>query len=414
MRACVHRGTHEIGGSCIEVEHQGWTLVLDMGLPLEARPHEKAPVPNVRAFHARDRSRVAVLLSHGHPDHYGLIGTAPSDVPVYLGEATQRILREAQFFAPIGADINAAGHLRDRQPTEFGPFTITPYLVDHSAFDSYALLVEAGGRRLMYSGDIRATGRKAGLFDRFLADPPGGVDVLLLEGTSIGREPAARTLSEHDVEQRCVELFRDTDEMVLACYSGQNIDRLVTLHRAARRSGRRLVLDLYAAEVARATGRPETIPQGDWDSVGVYVPRSQRVRVKQTAQFERVDRVRARRIYPEDLAGQASQLVMTFRSSMCSELEAAECLDGAHAIWSMWPGYLDQPSSRPLLTWLEERGIPLTLLHASGHASPDDLRRYAAAVAAKQVVLVHTCHPERFAPLVDNVQTRQDGEWWEI
>lgn len=414
MRACVHRGTHEIGGSCVEVEHQGWTLVLDMGLPLEVRADETAAVPAVHAFRACDRSRVAVVLSHGHPDHYGLIGTVPSDVPIYLGEATQRILREAQFFSPIGADLDAADHLRDRQPIEFGAFTITPYLVDHSAFDSYGLLVEAGGRRLMYSGDIRATGRKRGLFDRFLADPPGGVEVLLLEGTSIGREPAAPALSEQEVEERCVELFRETDGMVLACYSGQNIDRVVTLHRAARRTGRRLVLDLYAAEVARATGRPDTIPQGDWGSVGVYVPRSQRIRVKRAGQFERVDRVRARRLYPEDLAGHASQLVMTFRSSMRGELEAAGCLDGAHAIWSMWPGYLEQASSRPLLAWFEENGIPLTRLHTSGHARPDDLRRYAAAVAAKRVVPVHTWHPERFTPLIENVQTRQDGEWWGI
>ncbi len=80
----------------------------------------------------------------------------------------------------------------------------------------------------------------------------------------------------------------------------------------------------------------------------------------------------------------------------------------------MWPDYLDQPSSQPLLTWLEKRRIPLTLLHASGHAGPDDLRRYAAAVDARQVIPVHTLHSERYGTLVGNVQTRQDGEWWEI
>ena len=43
---------------------------------------------------------------------------------------------------------------------EIGPFRITPQLVDHSAFDAYALLVEADGKRVYYSGDFRAHGRK--------------------------------------------------------------------------------------------------------------------------------------------------------------------------------------------------------------------------------------------------------------
>ena len=64
-----------------------------------------------------------------------------------------------------------------------GPFTITPYLVDHSAFDAYSLLVEAAGRRLFYSGDFRAHGRKARLFEQLVADPPAA-DVMLMEGTT--------------------------------------------------------------------------------------------------------------------------------------------------------------------------------------------------------------------------------------
>lgn len=411
MRACVHRGTHEIGGSCVELEHDGWTLILDVGLPLDTEPAD-AQLPALRALRSRAPANVGVVISHSHPDHYGLAAQLPSGVDVFVGEATARILREAAFFTPLGANLAPAGFLADRVPFTYGPFVVTPFLVDHSAFDSYGLLVEAGGRRLMYSGDIRATGRKARLFERFLARPPADVDVLLLEGTTVGRDLPAAPLSEREVEQRCITLFRETKGMVLACYSGQNIDRLVTLHRAARRSGRQLVLDLYAYEVARATGRPDTIPQGDWDSVGVYVPRSQRVRVKRAAEFERIDRVRARRLFPEDLAARASQLVMTFRSSMRTEFEAAGCLDGAHAIWSIWPGYLDRPTSQPLLGWLGERDIPLTLLHASGHASPADLQRYAAAVAAKQVVPVHTSHPERFGDLLDGARIREDGEWW--
>ena len=48
--------------------------------------------------------------------------------------------------------------MRDRERRMFGPFVVTPLLVDHSAFDAHPLLVEAGGRRLLYSGDAQTAG----------------------------------------------------------------------------------------------------------------------------------------------------------------------------------------------------------------------------------------------------------------
>ena len=42
-------------------------------------------------------------------------------------------------------------------------------------------------------------------------------------------------------------------------------------------------------------------------------------------------------LFPEQLAGQRQRLVMTFRASMARDLEQADCLSGASAVWSMWP-----------------------------------------------------------------------------
>ena len=36
MRACIRRGSKQIGGSCIEVEQDGKRLLIDLGLPLDA------------------------------------------------------------------------------------------------------------------------------------------------------------------------------------------------------------------------------------------------------------------------------------------------------------------------------------------------------------------------------------------
>jgi len=122
--------------------------VLDIGLPLDASLEEDVPLPAIPGLEANDPSLLGVIVSHSHPDHYGLASGVDPSVPLYVGEATQRILEEALFLSPAGANLSAAGYLRDRGPMQLGPFTVTPYLVDHSAFDAYAVLVEAGGRRL--------------------------------------------------------------------------------------------------------------------------------------------------------------------------------------------------------------------------------------------------------------------------
>ena len=125
--------------------------MLDLGRPLWAEPDEKVPLPDVPGLLTGDDELVGIVLSHGHLDHYGLVNQISTKVPVYVGEATTRILNEAAFFTPAEG-LDPAGYLHDRDPLELGPFSITPYLVDHSAFDAFALLIEAEGKRLLYSG----------------------------------------------------------------------------------------------------------------------------------------------------------------------------------------------------------------------------------------------------------------------
>jgi ribonuclease J len=36
MRVCVHRGTKQIGGTCVEIEASGSRIIVDLGLPLDA------------------------------------------------------------------------------------------------------------------------------------------------------------------------------------------------------------------------------------------------------------------------------------------------------------------------------------------------------------------------------------------
>ncbi len=129
-------------------------------------------------------------------------------VPRYIGEAAHRILAAAAFFTPTGVDLRPNGFLHDRQPFTLGPFQVTPYLSDHSAFDAYGLLAEAGDRSLYYSPDLRGHGRKRSLFERLLTEPPNA-HTLLLEGTRIAEQPddTRGLASETDVENAAASSF---------------------------------------------------------------------------------------------------------------------------------------------------------------------------------------------------------------
>lgn len=412
MRICIHRGTREIGGTCVEIESAGKRLVLDVGLPLDAPDPDAFPLHPVKGFDAPDESLLGVLISHPHQDHYGLAHRLPEDTTFLIGKAAAAILNAAAVFSPGGLRLRRVKHLVDRTPIVLGPFTITPFLVDHSAYDAYAVLVETEGKRLFYSGDLRAHGRKGSLFERLIGSPPKGVDVLLMEGTCIGRDDQEFP-TEDDLVPRLVDIFRQTPGMPLVWCSGQNIDRLVTVFKACRRAGRQFIVDMYAAEILRATGN-ERLPQAGWDGVRVFLPAGQKRRIKSEQAFDVAKPYYPYRIYSERLAKAAAESVLLFRPSMAKDVEEAGCLEGGCVVCSVWPSYLASEAGRRFDVWVKARGLPVHYCHTSGHACMADLRRLRDAFAGAVAVPVHLADRERFAASFSNVELHEDGEWWSI
>ena len=416
MQVRIHRGAKEIGGSCIEVTASGKRIVLDVGRPLDAEFGETLPLPNVPGLaQGGDPSLLALLISHGHQDHWGLFGQIHESVPVYVGEGAAAILKAAEFFSPAGVDLRPTGHLEHREPFELGPFRITPFLNDHNGFDAYSMLIEADGRKLFYSGDFQGHGRKKDIFSQMLRKPPRDVDVMLMEGTNVRTETEiGQNTTEDDVEEELVEVFDKTSGMVLVSYSAQSIDRMVTIYRACKRAGRTFVVDLYTATMGVATGR-DAIPKPGFPNLEVFVPKTQQVKVAKAKEFERVNSLdKKHRIFPEAFAPRSGELTMTFRMSYAWQLEEARCLDQASAVWSMWPGYLERPGERRYQEFLRKNAIPHHVIHASGHAYLSDLKKFADTINPKRLVPIHSFAPGRFQEHFENVEPRADGEWWEV
>lgn len=85
--------------------------------------------------------------------------------------------------------------------------------------------------------------------------------------------------------------------------------------------------------------------------------------------------------------------------------------------FSMWRGYLSDFTnsyySAPF-EWMKAAGAEIAYIHTSGHASPFDLRAFAAAVRPKLVVPVHGVRWEEEAHGFGSVRRLADGESMEI
>ena len=278
---------------CIEVAaDDGTRILLDLGMPLVApdggdypwdtpqRPTDELiaegvliDVPGLFPHDPTAPAIAAIILTHSHLDHWGLAHHAHPDIPVYGSDGTISILEVSRVFFPDSRLPDHLNRMPTNEPLRFGALTVTAIPVDHAAPDSRALLVEADGQRLLYTGDLRAHGRTGFRFENLLSDGRlHGLDWLLVEGTTLGSSGGTHGLrSESDVEEKLVELARgNADKLLAVAASGQNLDRLVSCFRAAKRSGRQLVIDPYQAYVlTKLASLSPNVPQFTWEAVRV-------------------------------------------------------------------------------------------------------------------------------------------------
>ena len=409
MQVTVHKGSHEIGGTCIQLSSGKTTILLDVGLPLSK---DSRPV---------DVSRLAVdavLVSHPHQDHFGLMTSLPPGTPVYIGKLARSLIDATQVF--IGKDRYALDFhdFKAWQPFTIGDFTITPYLVDHSATDAYAFLIEAEGKRLFYSGDLRSHGRKGVLFENLVKRPIRDIDVLFLEGTMLNRNNDLFP-DEKSVEDKIFETVQQQKNISFLLSSSQNIDRFVSAYRACKRAHKILVIDIYTAWVLEQLRQvTENTPAMDWPEVRVFATHSQDERLKANPDYfgDFRKRLYRRRVKREELhATPESFLYFGKMSSFRLIDEFKNAAAPVNVIYSQWLGYLagNHPEyfgSDRISAYQTDLDVNFVYAHTSGHAPLKDLQKLAAALKPKMLIPIHTEDAEGFRSTFENVTTLEDGE----
>jgi ribonuclease J len=195
--------------------------------------------------------------------------------------------------------------------------------------------------------------------------------------------------TEDELEGEFVELFKRTKGRVFVAWSAQNIDRTVTLYRAAKRTGRTLVIDLYTADVLDRISAGTRVPRAGFPNLKVVVTRRLRGYYRKIGRDDFVVRMVPHGLTARQLV--QGQHVVMLRRALITDYQRAGVVPIADDAFnfSMWSGYLSEPDVAEVLEWCRKGGAEIAYIHTSGHASPADLRAFAAAIRPKVTVPVH-------------------------
>ena len=383
MNIHIHRGQNQIGGNIIEVATNTTKILLDVGLELDDDKNQS--LPEIQGlFDSAEYD--AIFISHYHGDHIGLAYHTHKDIPIYMGEASYKIIKASDNYKNNDT-INPKGYLAHKQPITVGDITVTPYLCDHSAFDSYMLLCEAEGENILYTGDFRSNGRKP--YEWILKELPKNIDTLICEGTTLSREGYI-SQTEQELEESAVELFRKKKGPVFVLQSSMNIDRIVTMYRSAKRSGRIFLQELYMAEITSAIGG--SIPNPEFSDVYTFITNPKR--------YDMLSKYNHK--VGKDFISK-SRFVMCVRNSMLCYLKSLSekmSFEDGVLIYSFWSGYKDTEDMKAFLDECEKLDLEIVTLHTSGHADKDAIKSLVKTVNPKKLIPVHTENADAFKDLL--------------
>ena len=387
MNIVVHRGTHQIGGSAIEISTASTRIMLDFGNELSL---DEKYTPINLAIDGVTKGKPdcdGIVTSHYHMDHLGQLTSALSEIPIYMGELSKEI-------ALIGAEhqdrdlylrLLGANTFRGGEAFSIGDIHIRPLVIDHSAADSYMFVIEAEGKRVLYTGDFRMHGLRHHVLDKLVNTYIGEVDVLITEGTSLSRD-ADDCISEATVLDDISSYIQDGKYAFVMC-SSTNIDRIMGIWQNMP-TDKVLICDAYQKRIL------DTVVNNVYYESSLYRRHDSPL-------------VLDKGKYPKYYMDNGFVCLVRATENHISHIKEFP-KDDVRIIYSMWTGYIEE--NLVLKNLLDT--YPSYICHASGHVSKDDLIKFIELVNPDAIIPVHTDNPERLEKLVPhrNVYVVNDNE----
>lgn len=435
VQITFYGGVAEIGGNKILVDDKKSRIFLDFGKSfgqeklyfeepfLSAREIEHLKVlhliPHINGIYEGDKEDYqldGVLVSHPHMDHYDAARTLKQEYPIYSSEITRMVILAREW----ASSYNCLGNFGQLTKTigrttrenmltlpydkaiNIGDMSASIFPVDHSVPGAVGTIVETSSGNIVYTGDIRFHGEAAEDTGRFVEkaaqhDP----EILITEGTHIDDY---KVESEEEVRSKIADTLSRSTGLAVAGFSFGDAQRLRTLLRAAKENGRKLVIPLKQAFIARElhTADSNSSINIEDPEIGIFAREKRRL-----YEFEKcvMEDLPDKMMSKDDIRKNQSSCLLL--ASLYDMNEIAKIKPGVGSIYihsSSEPFEEEMEISyQKLHNWLDYLGMPLVQIHASGHANPFELKEMIREILPKRVVPIHTKSPDLFKKFLSDL-----------
>ena len=395
MEVNVIRGYNQIGGSIVEIKSKKANIIIDVGVELDDTDPPK--VPKVDGLFQGDKKYDAVLISHMHMDHVGLSNYVKKEIPIYMAKKmyelhkfTSEYRGKEVLIKPIIFNENDQ-RMDGSYSFYIKDIKVTPFLCDHSAYDSYMYLLETDNDSVLYTGDFRSNGRKH--YDSLLKRLPNKVNKLVCEGTTLSRPTNMKNKTEDDLVNELVKVM-EGDKPVFVLGASTNIDRVVSVYKASRKTKRLMAIDTYQAKILKIAGGG--IPTAEYEGIKVCYVGMGNKKLKELSEFSN-SKIKRENLIKErfTMCIRSSDDMLKYIKGMTNGID----LKGSTFIYSMWRGYEEQEKMRKFEDECKELGMEVVYIHTSGHADVETIKKLKETVSPDEVIAVHTLEPEKLKVL---------------
>ncbi len=460
MRIAIYGGAGQIGGNKILLGEEG-KVFLDFGVDFNAKntyfstflqPRRfslitdyvmTGVVPALKGLYRPETSPDnlrseqplidAVIISHGHLDHYGHASLIRNDVPIYMGEGTKALveareeIRHGDAERLFGKDERRINLFRTGDRIEIAGMRIHPVHVDHSIPAAYGFVVEADGGAVAYTGDIRMHGPRRDMTYDFLEKcRRTGVDTLIVEGTRIKE---TENSTEDDVKAMLEKTVQESEGFLVSVVVGMtDFDRLKTILQVAEETGRLPAISLHHAHILKMIGSRKlriNVPKFDEDRLVAFLER------RKSGKYSKSD-------YPKWMANliesvptvkedtikedQKRFIMVLSRAEDIIELASIKPAPGSPFILSTSEPHSEEQilEMDKIKNWVSLLGLRMYHIHASGHAPGPHLLDIVKEIAPKKIIPIHSETPELFVHLLSREKINakviipRKGECYEV